>query len=46
MATVHERDDHFLFAVNGAPEAVLAVSERVVASENSIRRGDGEHDCD
>ena len=28
MATVHRREDRFLFAVKGAPEAVLASSEQ------------------
>ena len=31
MTTVHERGDHFLFAVKGAPEAVLAASDRVLS---------------
>jgi P-type Ca2+ transporter type 2C len=36
MATVHCHGDHFLFAVKGAPEAVLAASERVISDEREI----------
>jgi P-type Ca2+ transporter type 2C len=36
MATVHGRGDHFLFAVKGAPEAVLAASERVISDDGEI----------
>jgi Ca2+-transporting ATPase len=31
MATVHRRGDRLLFAVKGAPEAVLAAAERVIS---------------
>ncbi len=33
MATVHRRGDRFLFAVKGAPEAVLAAAERVKSDD-------------
>jgi P-type Ca2+ transporter type 2C len=33
MATVHVHGDRFLFAVKGAPEAVLAVSTRVLSDD-------------
>ncbi len=33
MATVHRRGDQFLFAVKGAPEAVLAAAERVISED-------------
>jgi len=33
MATVHRRGDRFLFAVKGAPEAVLHAAERVVSDD-------------
>jgi Ca2+-transporting ATPase len=33
MATVHQRGDKYLFAVKGAPEAVLAACGKVVAEE-------------
>ena len=36
MATVHRRGDTFLFAVKGAPEAVLAASNRVIAEDGSV----------
>jgi P-type Ca2+ transporter type 2C len=36
MATVHGRGDHFLFAVKGAPEAVLAASGRVMSDDGEI----------
>jgi Ca2+-transporting ATPase len=36
MATVHRRDDTFFFAVKGAPEAVLAASERVISDDGDI----------
>jgi Ca2+-transporting ATPase len=36
MATVHRRDDGYLFAVKGAPEAVLAASERVISDDGDI----------
>jgi Ca2+-transporting ATPase len=41
MATVHGRGDHFLFAVKGAPEAVLAASERVIADDGDIAMDSG-----
>jgi Ca2+-transporting ATPase len=31
MATVHREDDHFHFAIKGAPEAVLAASRRIAS---------------
>ena len=31
MATVHRRGDNYLFAVKGAPEAVLAAADKIVA---------------
>ena len=36
MATVHSRDDRFLFAIKGAPEAVLAAADRVIADGGDI----------
>jgi len=36
MATVHGHGDHFLVAVKGAPEAVLAASERVISDDHEI----------
>ena len=36
MATVHQHGDHFLFAVKGAPEAVLAASERVLSQDGDL----------
>jgi Ca2+-transporting ATPase len=33
MATVHRRGDCFFFAIKGAPEAVLAVADKVVAED-------------
>jgi P-type Ca2+ transporter type 2C len=33
MATVHRRGGQFLFAVKGAPEAVLAAAERVISDD-------------
>ncbi len=36
MATVHRRGDRLLFAVKGAPEAVLAAAERVISSDGDI----------
>jgi len=36
MATVHRQEDGYLFAVKGAPEAVLAVSEQVASAEGDI----------
>jgi P-type Ca2+ transporter type 2C len=36
MATVHAHADQFLFAVKGAPEAVLAVCSRVVAETGEV----------
>jgi Ca2+-transporting ATPase len=33
MATVHRRDDRYLFAVKGAPEAVLGTCERVISDD-------------
>src|SRR6516162_3588081 len=36
MATIHQHGDDFLFAVKGAPEPVLAASERVVSNGGDI----------
>ena len=36
MATVHRRGDAFLFAVKGAPEAVLAAASRVISDGADI----------
>jgi Ca2+-transporting ATPase len=36
MATVHSRGDYFLFAVKGAPEAVLAASGRIMSDGREI----------
>ena len=37
MATVHRRGDKFLFAIKGAPEAVLAASENILAEYGKVR---------
>ena len=37
MATVHRRGDKYLFAVKGAPEAVLAASDNIVAEDGKVR---------
>ena len=36
MATVHHHDDVFLFAVKGAPEAVLAAAGRVASADGDL----------
>ncbi len=36
MATIHQHGDHFLFAVKGAPEPVLAASDRVLSNGGEI----------
>jgi Ca2+-transporting ATPase len=36
MATVHRRGDRFLFAVKGAPEAVLAAADNMIAEDGEI----------
>ena len=36
MATIHRRGDHFLFAVKGAPEPVLAASDRVLSNGGEV----------
>jgi Ca2+-transporting ATPase len=36
MATVHRRGERFLFAVKGAPEAVLNASDKVIAEEGEV----------
>jgi Ca2+-transporting ATPase len=36
MATVHRQDDGFLFAVKGAPEAVLAAADHVATPEGDV----------
>ena len=33
MATVHSRGDRFLFAIKGAPEAVLGATDKVIADD-------------
>ena len=39
MATVHRRGDEYLFAVKGAPEAVLAAADHVVAEDGKAHLG-------
>ena len=45
MATVHRTATAFLFAVKGAPEAVLAAAERVISDDGDVvsiaRRANG-----
>ncbi len=36
MATVHQRGNKYLFAVKGAPEAVLAVADKIVADDGEL----------
>ena len=36
MATVHRRGDTFLFAVKGAPEAVLNASDKVITENGDV----------
>jgi Ca2+-transporting ATPase len=36
MATVHAHDDGYLFAIKGAPEAVLAAAERVAGADGDM----------
>ena len=36
MATVHRRDGMYLFAVKGAPEAVLAAADKTVAEQGEV----------
>ncbi len=45
MATVHGRGDQYLFAVKGAPEAVLAASARVISEEDEIELDDKTRDA-
>ena len=40
MATVHSRGEHFLYAVKGAPEAVLDASMRVAGENGDIELDD------
>jgi Ca2+-transporting ATPase len=40
MATVHRRDGRFLFAVKGAPEAVLAAATRAIADDGDVPMDD------
>lgn len=40
MATVHSRDDHFLIAVKGAPEAVVAHATRLETVEGDVALDD------
>ena len=39
MATIHQHGDHFLFAVKGAPEPVLAASDRVLSNGGDVCDG-------
>jgi Ca2+-transporting ATPase len=41
MATVHRRSGQFLFAVKGAPEAVLAAAEQVISDDGEAAMDDG-----
>jgi len=36
MTTIHQHGDHFLFAVKGAPERVLAASDRVLSNGSDV----------
>jgi P-type Ca2+ transporter type 2C len=36
MATIHQHGDHFLFAVKGAPEPVLAAADRVLLNGGDV----------
>ena len=36
MATVHQRGNKYLFAVKGAPEAVLAAADRTIADDGEV----------
>ena len=36
MATVHRRGDQYLFAVKGAPEAVLAAASKVITEDGEV----------
>jgi Ca2+-transporting ATPase len=36
MATIHQHGDHFLFAVKGAPEPVLASSDRLLSNGGDV----------
>jgi Ca2+-transporting ATPase len=36
MATVHERDNRYLFAIKGAPETVLEMSDRTVGDDGEL----------
>ncbi len=40
MATVYQRGDQFLFAVKGAPEAVLAAANKVIAEDGEMALDD------
>ena len=40
MATVHRRGEHFLFAVKGAPEAVLNAAQDVVSEDGDVAMDD------
>jgi P-type Ca2+ transporter type 2C len=40
MATVHRSGDRFVFAVKGAPEAVLAVCEEMASKDGGVRLDD------
>jgi Ca2+-transporting ATPase len=39
MATVHRQDEAYLFAVKGAPEAVLSACDRIVADDGGVAFG-------
>lgn len=36
MATIHRRDDEYVFAVKGAPEMVLAAANKVIANDGEV----------
>ncbi len=40
MATVHSRGDHFLYAVKGAPEAVLEAATRITSEDGEVELDD------
>ncbi len=44
MATVHRRGDSYLYAVKGAPEAVLGASETIVAEDGTVPLDDDRRD--
>jgi Ca2+-transporting ATPase len=40
MATVHQRDDRYFYAIKGAPEAVLASTQHFVSEEGEVAMDD------